>query len=128
MKLSILIPCFNEEKSVEASIQSCLMQTRKFDQIIFIDDSSTDGTASILDKYAKENKIITRRTPRNTGNKSSAQEFGIQFVEGDVFVTTDADTVLDEHFAEEIEKSFMDPQVAAVSGHVKRLLKRKRLK
>ena len=121
MKLSLLIPCFNEERSVEACIQSCLMQTRKFEEIIFIDDCSTDSTQNILSKYSESGQIIVKKTSQNTGNKSTAQEFGLQFVTGDVMVTTDADTVLDANFAAEIEKSFFDPEVVAVAGHIKSL-------
>jgi cellulose synthase/poly-beta-1,6-N-acetylglucosamine synthase-like glycosyltransferase len=121
MKLSLLIPCFNEEKSIEACIQSCLLQTRKFDEIIFIDDCSTDSSPDILLAYSAPGYIVTKRTPQNTGNKSTAQEFGLQFVTGNVFVTTDADTVLDSYFAEEIEKSFLREEVVAVAGHVKSL-------
>jgi len=121
MKLSLLIPCFNEEKSIEACIQSCLQQIRKFDEIIFIDDCSTDGTPNILASYSALNLIITKRTPQNSGNKSTAQEFGLQFVTGDIVVTTDADTLLDSHFAQEIEWSFIHEEVVAVAGHVKSL-------
>ena len=121
MKLSLLVPCFNEEKSIEACIQSCLLQIRKFDEIVFVDDCSTDGTPDILATHATLGHIITKRTESNTGNKSTAQEFGLRFVTGDVVVTTDADTVLDSHFTEEIEKSFLKEEVVAVAGHVKSL-------
>lgn len=70
MKISLLVPCFNEEKTVEACIQSCLHQTRPFDQLVFINDSSTDATAKILQKY--KDKITVRKTPKNTGTKSHA--------------------------------------------------------
>ncbi len=70
-------------------------------------------------KYADQ--IIPKRTPKNTGNKSSAQEYGLQFITGDVVVTTDGDTLLDPKFAEEIERSFQDREVAAVAGYVKSL-------
>ncbi len=120
MKISILVPCYNEEKSVEACIKSCLNQTRKFDEIIFIDDCSTDRTPYILAQYP--DKIITKRTPNNTGNKSRAQEFGLQFVTGDVFVTTDADTILDEHYVEEVEKCLnANPDAAAMAGYIESL-------
>lgn len=121
MKISLLVPCYNEEKSLEASIRACLKQTRKFDEIIFVDDSSKDRTPEILAKFSKTGEIIAKKTPKNTGNKSSAQEFGLQFVTGDVMVTTDADTLLDPRFAEEIEKSFKDKDVIAVAGYVKSL-------
>ncbi|MCX6779973.1 MAG: glycosyltransferase family 2 protein [Candidatus Magasanikbacteria bacterium] len=126
MKISLLVACFNEEKSLRKSIRSCLNQTRKFDEMIYVDDSSTDKTPVILNKYSVNPKysnfLKAVRTPRNTGNKSSAQEFGLQFITGDIFVVTDADTFLDKHFVKEIEKSFVDNAgAAAVAGYVRSL-------
>jgi cellulose synthase/poly-beta-1,6-N-acetylglucosamine synthase-like glycosyltransferase len=111
------VPIYNEEESLEASIQSCLAQTRPFDELIYVDDCSSDRTPEILEKYA--GRIIALRTPSNTGNKSGAQEFGLAHVTGDIIVTTDGDTLLDPHFAEEIEQEFKDPSIFAVSGYVR---------
>ncbi len=120
LRISLLVPCYNEEKSLEASLQATLKQTRPFDELIFVDDSSKDGTPDILRRY--ESQITHVKTPRNTGNKSSAQEYGLTFVTGDIIVTTDADTLLDPHFAEEIEKSFLQSsRVVAVAGYVRSL-------
>jgi poly-beta-1,6-N-acetyl-D-glucosamine synthase len=120
MKISILVPCYNEEKSIEASIQSCLAQTRPFDEIVFIDDCSKDRTNEILTRYS--DRLTFYRTPKNTGNKSSAQEFGLQFITGDVFVTTDGDTLLDPNFCREIERVYEQyPDTCAVAGYVKSL-------
>jgi poly-beta-1,6-N-acetyl-D-glucosamine synthase len=117
-KISLLVPCYNEEKSLEASIQASLNQTRPFDELVFVNDCSKDGTQLILDKYA--DRITAHQTPKNTGNKSSAQEFGLQFVTGDIVVTTDGDTLLDSHFVEEVEKSFAArPDAVAVAGYVR---------
>jgi cellulose synthase/poly-beta-1,6-N-acetylglucosamine synthase-like glycosyltransferase len=119
MRISLLVPCYNEEKSVESCILSCLNQTRPFDQLIFVDDSSKDNTPTILKKY--KNRITAIKTPCNTGNKSSAQEFGLQYITGDIFITTDGDTVLDKNFVAEIEKSFQDNNISAVAGYVRSL-------
>lgn len=116
MKISLLVPCYNEQKSIEASIKSSLDQTRAFDQILYIDDCSTDKTHEILKKYSR--KIEFKKTPKNTGNKSSAQEFGLQFVTGDIVVTTDGDTLLDKNFVKEVEKSFKNKKIVAVAGKV----------
>lgn len=116
MKISILVPCYNEELSVESCIKSCLNQNRKFDEIIFVDDSSTDSTNKIIAKYSDRLTLV--KTPKNTGNKSHAQEYGMTFVTGDIVITTDADTVLDPNFASEMEKEFADPDIAAVAGYV----------
>lgn len=117
LTISLLIPCYNEEQGIEASVESCLAQTRPFDQLVFVNDCSKDRTLEILEKFADRVTVVT--TPRNTGNKSSAQEYGLTFVTGDILVTTDGDTLLDEHFVEEVEKSFREPRVAAVAGYVR---------
>lgn len=115
--VSIMIPCYNEEKTIERCILSCLSQTVKLDQILVVDDSSKDGTPEILERY--KDQIYAVKTPKNTGNKSSAQEYGLQFITSDIVVTTDGDTVLDDRFTEEIIKDFKDPKVAAAGGYVK---------
>lgn len=58
MKISILLPAHNEEKSIRACIDSCLNQTRKPDQILVINDGSTDGTSKILRTYGKKVDVI----------------------------------------------------------------------
>lgn len=120
MRISLLVPCYNEEKTIESSLRSFLAQTRPFDEIVVIDDSSTDSTPALLANFSQQN-IIVKRTPQNTGNKSSAQEYGLKFITGDIVVTTDADTLLDSQFVSEIKKSFVNPKVMAVAGHVKSL-------
>ncbi len=117
MKISILIPCYNEEKSIRKSVKSLLNQTRKADQIVVVDDCSTDATPEILKTF--KNKIQVVRPERNTGNKSNAQEFGLKFIKGDVFIATDGDTILDPDFIKRIEEDFEDPEVKAVGGYVR---------
>ncbi len=117
MKISILIPCYNEELMIERCVFSCHNQTRLPDEIIIVNDCSTDKTLDILKRFDKNVRVIT--TPNNMGNKSYAQEYGLQFVSGDVFITTDGDTVLDKNFVERIEKDMEDNSIAAVSGYVR---------
>ena len=124
MRISILIPCYNEEKSIRTSAESWLAQTRPADEIIVVDDCSSDQTSQILLDFIRERKIKTIKlvhTPKNTGNKSHAQEFGLKHVTGEVLITTDGDTMLDPHFVEHIERDFEDPKVAAVGGYVRSL-------
>ena len=115
-KISILIPAYNEEKSVGKCILSCLNQTRKPDEIIVVNDGSTDSTLKILKKFLGKITIVNLK--KNTGNKSKAQEIGLRFVTGDIFITTDADTSLHRNFVKKIETSFEDKEVSAVCGYV----------
>ncbi len=119
-KVSIVIPCHNEEKGIRATIESCINQTRKPLQILVVDDGSTDGSAKIIDEYNQYVDVVT--ISNATGNKSYAQEIGLMYVKGEIFFATDGDTILDSHVIEEVEKSFeKDPSIVAVGGYVKSL-------
>lgn len=117
MKISILIPCRNEERSIRACVQSCLDQSRPADQVVVVNDGSTDNSGKILSTFGKRIKVVN--TPVSKGNKSYAQEYGIKFVTGDIFISTDADTLLDKDFVKNIEKDFEDPEIEAVGGYVR---------
>jgi cellulose synthase/poly-beta-1,6-N-acetylglucosamine synthase-like glycosyltransferase len=119
MKISILIPCHNEEKTIKECIESCLFQARKFDEIIVVDDGSTDNTSKILKSFEKQIQVV--RIPKKTGNKSYAQQRGLKYVTGDILVMTDADTILHCSFARRISLDFKDEKVIAVAGYVKSL-------
>jgi glycosyltransferase involved in cell wall biosynthesis len=75
MKVSLLMPAHNEGKSIRKSLDSIITQTRKIDEIVVVNDGSTDDTGSILDEYAeKYSNIHPVHLEYNTGNKSKAQE------------------------------------------------------
>jgi len=118
MKISILIPCHNEEKSIKKCVESCFEQTRRPDEILVVNDGSTDNSLKILESFGERIKIIN--IPRATGNKSYAQEIGLRLVTDDIFITTDGDTILDKEFVKIIEDDFSaDSRLAAVGGYVK---------
>jgi cellulose synthase/poly-beta-1,6-N-acetylglucosamine synthase-like glycosyltransferase len=119
-KVTIVIPCHNEEKGIRATIESCINQTRKPLQILVINDGSTDDSAKIIDEYKDVVDVVT--ISRATGNKSYAQEIGLLYVKGEIFFATDGDSILDKHAIEEVEKTFTkNPNITAVGGYVKSL-------
>ncbi|MFH1528474.1 MAG: glycosyltransferase [Bacteroidota bacterium] len=118
---SILIPAYNEEKSISQCIDSCLNQTKKPEEIIIVNDGSTDKTREILDYYQSVYGIKVINLKKNTGNKSKAQEIGLKYVQTDIFIATDADTLLDAGFVEEIIKQFKKNNVVAICGYIKSL-------
>jgi len=114
--ISILIPAYNEEKSIAQCINSCLAQSRPADEIVVVNDGSTDNTLEILKSFGNKIKIINLK--ENTGNKSKAQEIGLKYIKNDVFITVDADTRLSKNFVSEILKSFYKRDIIAVCGMV----------
>lgn len=74
IKLSIIMPLFNVEKTVELALDSILMQHTDFEyEIIAVDDKSTDATLKILERYAKTYKQI--RVIKHTTNLGNAVSF-----------------------------------------------------
>lgn len=115
--ISVLIPAHNEEDMIAACVESCLNQTRPPNQIIVVNDGSTDKTAAILDGFGDHIRVVT--TPKATGNKSKAQELGLEFITSDIVIATDGDTILDRNFVFTIGADFeADPDLSVVSGYV----------
>jgi glycosyltransferase involved in cell wall biosynthesis len=90
MKVSIVIPCFNEAETIENIVQAVLSVPLTNREIIIVDDSSTDGTKEILSTKIKNlvDKIILHES--NQG-KGAALRSGFANVTGDVVVIQDAD-------------------------------------
>lgn len=116
MTISVLVPCFNEEQTIKACIGSILSQTHTVDEIIVVNDGSTDSTHKILKSFGKKITVVSLK--KNSGNKGYAIEAGLPYIKTDVFISTDADTILDPNFVLEIKKSFKKG-VNAVSGRVR---------
>lgn len=92
--ISIVVPVFNEEESLEAFYNELVLQLDKLGdryEIIFIDDGSTDASLSILKKLEKENKLIRVFSFRRNLGKSEALTLGFTKAQGDLIVTLDAD-------------------------------------
>ena len=115
LKITAIIPAFNEEACIGATIEALLAQTYPLSAIIVIDDCSLDRTREIARSYLG---VTVLRTPQNEGTKSKAQNLGLASVETELFVTVDADTVLLPNAIHEALRYFNDPQCEVVSGTV----------
>ncbi len=67
-KLTIIIPCYNEEPGIQETLETLIPYSQKFDwKILVIDDGSTDNTPSILLKFANRVQIITHSVNKGYG-------------------------------------------------------------
>lgn len=112
--LTVLIPAFNEAKSIADTVRSVLAQSIQSDDIIVIDDCSTDDTGAI----ARSLGVVVLRTPKNCGCKANALNYGLKFVDSEFTLAIDADTTFDEHSFERLMTAFDDPDVATACGFV----------
>lgn len=92
MKLSILLPVYNESLSLETMLARLLpLEVDK--EIIAVDDCSTDNSAAILEKYAGENfRVVRHDTNRGKG---AAVRTALVHASGDYTIIQDADNELD---------------------------------
>ncbi len=87
--LSVVMPVFNEEDTIEEIIRRVLAVKMRI-ELIVVDDVSTDGTPAILDRLQKELGFVLLKQPRNSG-KGSALRRGFAAVTGDMVIIQDAD-------------------------------------
>ncbi len=112
MKISVVIPTYNEEKNIGNCIKSLLNQkypAGKY-EIIVVDGGSKDRTVEIAASMGA--KVISQKS-RNVGG---ARNDGAVVAEGDIVATTDADTVMPDNWLETIEKNFESRDVLCVFG------------
>lgn len=91
MKISIVIPVYNAEKTIERLLDSIIIQTYKNYEVIVIDDGSTDKTNYILSKYKTDNIKIISKMNEGVGK---ARKIGFQNVIGDLVFFCDSDDYL----------------------------------
>ena len=94
MKISILIPCYNEEKTIEKIINKILDLKDLNLEIIIVDDNSTDSSRSIIDTKLKD-KIHKLILNDNNYGKGYSIKKGIEAATGEVLIIQDADLEYD---------------------------------
>jgi glycosyltransferase involved in cell wall biosynthesis len=90
MTISVVIPVFNGAGFIEEAIESVLRQSRKVDEILVVDDGSTDRTVQIVKRYADKVELLTQA---NAG-PAVARNRGIRFASGNYIALLDADDVM----------------------------------
>lgn len=93
MVLSVVIPCFNERRTIRAIVEKVRAAVPEDLEIIIVNDASTDGCDSIVDKLASDVVKVVHH-PRNRG-KGAAMATGFQHATGDIVLVQDADLEYD---------------------------------
>lgn len=113
--ITVIIPAYNEERSIAATVMSVRCQRGvRITDIIVVDDCSTDHTAALA--VLAGARVL--RTPQNQGTKAMAQNFALARVTTELAITIDADTLLHPDAVARTLPYFNDPRTASVCGFV----------
>jgi glycosyltransferase involved in cell wall biosynthesis len=111
MKLSFVIPVFNEEKSLKVLHKEIIENIPNTTyEIIFIDDGSTDNSYTVIEKIAREDANIKPIRFRTNFGKAAALQAGFDKAQGEIIFTMDADLQDDPkeipRFIEKIDEGY----------------------
>jgi poly-beta-1,6-N-acetyl-D-glucosamine synthase len=112
--LTVIVPAYNEAETIAETLRSLREQTVVPDEIVVVDDCSTDSTGDV----ARACGVRVVRPPRNTGSKAGAQSFALDDVETELVMAVDADTTLAPDAIARLVAAFEDPAAAAACGFV----------
>ncbi len=111
MKISIVVPVYNEADSLKACLESIAKQTKKAYEVIVVDNNSTDCTQDIARQFSFVTLI---EEPRQ--GVVHARTSGFNRAHGDIIARIDADTILPANWLSVVESIFQDENIDAVSG------------
>lgn len=109
--VSVLIPCYNQAKHIRNVVKAALDQTCPPEEIIVVDDASTDQSVDILRTLPIQ--LICHE--RNQG-PAAARNTGLQAASGDIVLYIDADAYPDHHLIEVIQQAYLVPSKHSVAG------------
>ncbi len=117
--VTILVPVFNEEKTIEKTIESLLGLEYPADRlsIMVVDDGSKDNTWSLVQKFSSHPQILLHK--KENGGKYTALNYGITHTTSDFIGCLDADSFVDSKALLHIMPNFESPEIVAVTPSMK---------
>lgn len=119
--ISVVIPLYNKQNAIVATLQSVLAQTYQNFEIVVVDDGSTDNSAQVVEELFEKYPSLQggdrgRLIRKPNGGVCSARNRGIQEAKYDYIALLDGDDLWDEHYLEEQVKLIQDFPEAKMWG------------
>jgi biofilm PGA synthesis N-glycosyltransferase PgaC len=112
--VSFMIPCYNNEKTIEETIESIYSSydASRF-EIIVVNDCSTDSSLTVLQRIRKKRKFMLINNETNRG-KSASLNANVKRAKSDILFIVDGDIVLNREAVEDVLARLQEERVAAV--------------
>jgi glycosyltransferase involved in cell wall biosynthesis len=109
-RVSIIVPAYNASSTLDRCLNALMAQTRAPDEIIVIDDGSTDDTAQIAASYG------VRVVRQDNQGPAAARNRGVEVSTGDLLLFTDSDCAPVDGWVAQMVAALADPAIAGVRG------------
>ena len=116
--LGMMITGRNEAHVIARCLEAVARQTVLPDEVLWVDDGSTDGSLSVLESWKKDPRLSLRVHAKRHSGKASSMNEGWPTLNSDIVVTLDADTLLEPGAANAIRQAFAQNPQLAVSGGI----------
>ncbi|HKR92009.1 glycosyltransferase [Novosphingobium sp.] len=113
--VSVIIPAYNEERVIVASVARVLASDYPALQVIVADDGSKDRTSELVQEAFADDPRVTLLTLAN-GGKASALNRALAEATGEIVIALDADTQFEPLTIRRLSRWFADPRIGAVAG------------
>lgn len=111
MRVSVLIPCYNRAEHIEQVIWSVAAQTHPPDEIVVVDDASTDGSVDVLDELP-----VTLLQHEHNRGPSAARNTALNAATGDIVLYIDADAYAEPNLIEVLLQAYRQLSGRPVGG------------
>lgn len=111
LKVSVIIPAYNEEERITNCLDSLMHQSVKPYEIIVVDNNSIDQTAVIAQNFGV--KVLRQKRQ----GRDWAQMLGFDKAKGNILARIDADTIVSSDWVEKVQQAFTQYQTDAITGY-----------
>lgn len=119
-KISVIIPAYNSEQTIERCLYSVLKQTYQNLEIIVIDDGSSDGTRALLDAIGEnEPRLVVLH--KENGGAASARNDGLKVISGKYVTFLDADDFIEPAVYEKLYYAMNELQLDIASASIREI-------
>lgn len=114
--ISVVIPVFNEEDYLKACMESLLKDLGENDEVIIVDNNSSDSTADIAANFTNQDKRVRYILEEKQGSMN-ARQAGFDIAKSDVLATVDADTNVLKGWSKIMLQELRRQEADAISGY-----------
>jgi teichuronic acid biosynthesis glycosyltransferase TuaG len=104
--ITVLVPAYNAERHILDALESVLEQVRPPDQIVVVDDGSTDRTNEVVSDWAALSPVPVEIIRQENRGAAAARNTGLRSISTDLIAFVDADDVVEPNHLAELEHAF----------------------